>query len=316
MQLDLRELTSDGFFSLARIVGVVLEAWPDHERFLARSFVERDRDIAESSERVSAMILALEGGDLRGACEDYRWTCAELQEEEIEFRRTQRYRCASFVEVEREVYANPAYMRRYLRGLLLSQVLWANHAAVADFYIRRFLAATPPSGSLLEVGPGHGILLGLAAAGGRQASVSGWDVSPTAIALTQRALAKLRVAQPIELETSDILAAPNLSPRFTAIVASELLEHLEKPEAALASFRRLLLPGGRLFVNVPINSPAPDHIYLLRSPDEAVNLVEQNGFRVIEARHFPMGGYTLDRARRLGATISSAMIAEASVPEA
>jgi 2-polyprenyl-3-methyl-5-hydroxy-6-metoxy-1,4-benzoquinol methylase len=315
MQID-RHLESADFPALARIIGAVLELWPEHERFLTRSFGDRDGDVAECSERVGAMILALEGEDLRGACEDYRWTCAKLQEEEIEFRRSLRYRHTSFSEVERAVYSNSDFMKRYLRGLLLSQVLWANHAAVVSFYVNRFLATTLPGGDFLEVGPGHGILLGLAAMGGRQASVSGWDISPTAIQLTQRALEKLGVTQPIQLATGDVLARSESGSHFTAIIASELLEHLEEPEAALIGFRRLLVPGGRLFISVPLNSPAPDHIYLLRSPDEAVSLVERSGFRVVEARHFPMGGYTLDRAQRLGLTISSALIAEPAGSEA
>jgi len=57
--------------------------------------------------------------------------------------------------------------------------------------------------------------------------------------------------------------------------------------AALKATARRLRPGGRLWVNVPINSPAPDHIYLFRTPEEAVDAVQAAGFEVSETAFFP-----------------------------
>lgn len=38
---------------------------------------------------------------------------------------------------------------------------------------------------------------------------------------------------------------------FTAVIAGELLEHLESPEAILPEFARVLQPGGRLLITTP-----------------------------------------------------------------
>src|SRR3712207_7808068 len=51
-------------------------------------------------------------------------------------------------------------------------------------------------------------------------------------------------------------------------VISEVLEHLEQPGQALAFLRDCMTADGRIFINVPLNSPSPDHIYLLSSPED------------------------------------------------
>ena len=93
------------------------------------------------------------------------------------------------------------------------------------------------------------------------------------------------------------------------MVLSEVLEHLEEPVKALAAIRHVMRPNGRLYINVPINSPAPDHIFLLRSPEEAVAFVEQQGFRVERTGFFPATNYSLDAARRHQLTVSVCLIA-------
>jgi 2-polyprenyl-3-methyl-5-hydroxy-6-metoxy-1,4-benzoquinol methylase len=310
LQVGIAQSPSENFPALHRLLAGLLKTWPEHEKFLSRSFKDRSPELLASSDRVARMILDLEGDDLDGLCTDYRWMCARLQDEELEFRRHGRYRHTSFAEVERLVYGNGAFMAPYIRGLLLSQVAWFNHASAIDFYLREFLSSTPVEGRLLEIGPGHGLLLGLAASSGRQAAISGWDISATSIAATEATLRRLGVRQPVALAIHDISRPITAAAAFDSIVLSEVLEHLEEPEAALRHVGKILAPGGRLFVNVPVNSPAPDHIYLLRSPDEALQLLERGGFHVLEARHFPSGGYTLDRATRAAITISSALIAE------
>ena len=62
-------------------------------------------------------------------------------EEELYFCRYHKYRLATFAEAEREVYSNDAYMERYMRGLLITHVLWANHRNPLIYYIETFLPA-------------------------------------------------------------------------------------------------------------------------------------------------------------------------------
>ena len=92
-------------------------------------------------------------------------------------------------------------------------------------------------------------------------------------------------------------------------MCSEVLEHLEDPAAALDVLGKLLAPGGRIFINVPANSPAPDHIYLFRNPEELVQMMEGLGFRVLQTFFAPITGATMERARRQELTISCVVIA-------
>ena len=78
--------------------------------------------------------------------------------------------------------------------------------------------------------------------------------------------------------------------RFGSVVLSEILEHLEDPVGALRAAAAWMRPGAWLWVNVPVNSPAPDHIFLLRTPEEAVELVRTAGFTPVDTAFYPMTG--------------------------
>jgi ubiquinone/menaquinone biosynthesis C-methylase UbiE len=97
--------------------------------------------------------------------------------------------------------------------------------------------------------------------------------------------------------------------QFDAIVMSEVLEHLENPQQALKVLFGLAKPGGLLWLNVPVNSPAPDHIFLLRRPQEARDLVSSVGFQIVETGEFPMNDVEISRAIEKKLTISCAVIA-------
>ncbi|MDR2344171.1 MAG: class I SAM-dependent methyltransferase [Spirochaetaceae bacterium] len=79
---------------------------------------------------------------------------------------------------------------------------------------------------------------------------------------------------------------------YTLILASHLIEHLRRPRSFLAEARRLLAPGGRLFLTTPnIDGFQPrlfagrwrsaifDHLYLF-SAKTLTRLLEQEGFHI------------------------------------
>jgi hypothetical protein len=65
----------------------------------------------------------------------------------------------------------------------------------------------------------------------------------------------------------------------------------------------------RIFINVPINCPSPDHIYHLASPQESRELLIDAGLKILCEEYFPMTGYTMERATKLKATVSCNFIA-------
>jgi 2-polyprenyl-3-methyl-5-hydroxy-6-metoxy-1,4-benzoquinol methylase len=290
--------------ALRRLLDVQLSVWPEHEKFLALRFRSADIEIAD---RIAEMVLRLVD-DPAVLAEDYRWLCGLLYDEELHLRRTGNYRLARFEDAAREVYSNHEFMRRYMNGLLISQVWWENHSRVIDYYSRVFLSQNEMGYSHLEIGPGHGLLLYFAAQDPRAGTVTGWDLSDSSLLATRAALGRLATSKDVRLEKRNLFDAPSAQERYDSIVLSEVCEHLENPEEALASIKQHLAPKGRLFVNVPVNSPAPDHIYLLRTPEEAVQMVENAGYEVVDQCFFPVSGRTEAQARKLQLTISCVIV--------
>lgn len=60
---------------------------------------------------------------------------------------------------------------------------------------------------------------------------------------------------------SDVADVPCAEATFDAIVMSEVLEHVQRPQAAVDSVHRLLKPGGRLILTVPFLFPIHDQPY-------------------------------------------------------
>jgi 2-polyprenyl-3-methyl-5-hydroxy-6-metoxy-1,4-benzoquinol methylase len=294
--------------ALAQLAGGVLAAWPAHRPFLEKRFRDSTPAALAFGEAVAGRVLLLID-DLAEACGDYRWGGDLLFREELQFRRTGRYRRQTAAEVAREVYADGALMKRYFNGLLISQVLLPNHAAVLQTFVEEFLPGNAESYAHLEVGPGHGLMLHYAAGDPRCASVEAWEPSAEGLDATRRCLQKLGAGRPVKLLRKDVTVPPmrDAGP-FTSVVASEVLEHLESPRAALRTLHDILEPGGRLFVNVPLSSPAPDHIYLFRHPCEIAGMVDEAGFRIERTHEFPQQGYTLERALAKAVTVSCVVI--------
>src|SRR6185312_14456912 len=95
--------------NVAKLTGEVLALWPEHARYLEKSFADRDAGFLRHSERLSGMIIALSA----------------------------------------TVYNDKPFMTRYMNGLLLSDVLWVNHCRGLQHYADVFLKGLKPGADLL-----------------------------------------------------------------------------------------------------------------------------------------------------------------------
>ena len=293
--------------SLCRLLEAQLAVFPKHERFLAARFADADEVHLAFTDEIAVLVSRIAEPSIEAICEDYAWLAHVVFEEEVFFRRSGRYRLSRFSDAIEQVYSNAPYMQRYMNGLLATQVWWRNHTDVLQVFRDTFLPRNRRGFSHLEIGPGHGLFLHLAASSAYCACAEGWDISSTSIAATRGALARMGTPGRVSLELSDLFAEHDRT--FDSIVCSEVLEHLEEPAEALRRMRRLLAPEGRLFVNAPVNSPAPDHIYLFRTPEELVDMVRGEGFDVLLTHFAPATGATLERARKNSLTISTVVVA-------
>ncbi|MBF0399313.1 MAG: class I SAM-dependent methyltransferase [Magnetococcales bacterium] len=298
------------FPCLSQIIQSQLREWPAHAAFLEKRFAGMDPLSLARCEELSGLVLVLIEDELDRSCADYHWMCNRLSVEQVYFLRHGSYRLKTFDAVHQQLYGNDLHMARHVRGLLLSQIFWHNHAMAIELFRTAFLAEYTAGGDYLEVGPGHGLFLYFAAREGGFTSLTGWEWSRASIEATQCAVAKLSIRQPLELVQQDVLKAPTALESFDAVVISEVLEHLETPWVALETLYKSLRPRGRIFINIPINSPAPDHLYLWRHPDEVRAFVQQCGFMILREQQLPMTGYTVEQAITGHFTLSSVIIGE------
>ena len=290
-----------------RFLNVQFEVFPRHENYLRLRFRDCDDHELAFMERLAADIAAIVGDQAHIYAEDYRWMAEMVLREEIEFRRTGRYRLSSFDAAQREVYSDRAFMRRYMNGLLMSQLWWRNHTQVMQLFQDIFLPGNRPGYRHLEIGPGHGLFLALAARDVNCGSARGWDVSQTSLDMVRGTFKAVEVKHDVTLELKNMFEPA--SETFDSVTFSEVLEHLEEPRSAVDAIHRLLAPGGRAFINAPVNSPAPDHLTLFRTPEEIVDLVLAAGFKVEHTLFAPTTGATLERARRMSLAISTVVMA-------
>ena len=104
--------------SALAIVKVTLAEWPEHAKFLVKSFQQRTPEMLDATEAAAAAVRKLMAGEDRRFADDYHWTCDQLREEELFFHREGRYRLSTFAQAVAEVYSDADYMRRYMSGLL------------------------------------------------------------------------------------------------------------------------------------------------------------------------------------------------------
>jgi 2-polyprenyl-3-methyl-5-hydroxy-6-metoxy-1,4-benzoquinol methylase len=299
------------------VLDAILKSWPQHERYLRVNIAEREGELLDFSEELSAIICKLgrEGHDgLSSLVEDYRFICEKIVlPEELYFRRNGTYRLRTFEEAFRTVYSDRAFMTRYMNGLLVTDVIWINHCRCMMNYRKEFLPMLREGASLLEIGPGHGLLLYLADAMKNVSTVTAWDVSDASLALAASTLETMAAQRPVTFEKRNIFDASIMNPEFAGlfdgIVLSEVLEHLEDPLKAIEVLHHVCKPGGLVWINVPANSPAPDHLYLVSDISEPVALMKQAGFEVVAEHFYPTSGTTAEKAKAKKLTANCVIIA-------
>lgn len=294
--------------NLSRLIDIQTRVYPESSKLLSRRFAEEDAGGYENLEIIASQVSKLIAGREEQFADDYAWLCKMQTEEELFFRRNGRYRLSTFQEALEQVYANKPFMTRYMNGLLMTQLWWSNHSAVMRYYRGTFLAGNKQGYSHLEIGPGHGLFIYLAASDPRAGHIEGWDISEASADLTREALRTLGLKTLPTLRLQDMFDNP--TGRFDSVVFSEVLEHMEKPGEALDVLRNVLTEDGRLFINMPINSPAPDHLFNTETPEQLVDFIASRGLKVVDAAFFPGTNQSLEKSRAKKLTINCAVIAQ------
>ena len=122
-----------------------------------------------------------------------------------------------------------------------------NDVFVAHFSLYAFAAPYARNGDVLDAGCGTGYGSYYLAREGQAKRVDAVDISPKAIAFCK----KRWFAANLSFSTSDLAGLEKRRARYDLVYASNVLEHVERLDEALAGLARLLKPEGTLFVAVP-----------------------------------------------------------------
>ncbi len=101
-----------------------------------------------------------------------------------------------------------------------------------------------PSGRLLEIGCGKGLLL-------REARTRGYAAEGVELSPSSAEEARLLSSVPIHCEALETFAERQPSAGYDVVVARHVIEHLRDPAGAIRTMHSLLLPGGLLALIVP-----------------------------------------------------------------
>lgn len=152
--------------------------------------------------------------------------------------------------------------------------------------VARYWRLVAPAEKVLDVGCGQGCFGRLKPT--PSAEVFGIDIDPIAVESASRYETTAR----IDLDAGTL---PFEDATFDAAFAKDILEHLSQPWMLLADVKRVLRPGGRLMISVPMEYPRAvwsDYTHVRGYTKEAVaNMLDDCGFLVKHVQ--PMGGIPL-----------------------
>lgn len=289
-----------------RLTEAIIEQFPVHRSFLTAAL---DFATADEIDRLASYLefcVESKGLSLDYLAEGYLTLLGDTLDELTYFRDNGHYRHSTFAAVAETVYHDREYMDRYMYGLAISTFLWPNHVEMARLF-RRTIPGR--SGRYLEVGPGHGFLLLSAMQLGHFAELLGIDVSEASVEQTRSIVEHFQPESPVRIEKRDFFDAGGLAPgSFDAVVAGEVLEHVEQPGIFLRRIAELATDDGYIFVTTCINAPAIDHIFLWRTTDEFEKLITDSGLEIVEPLHLPYEGKTLEEARAEALPINVAYV--------
>ncbi|HWB85336.1 MAG TPA: class I SAM-dependent methyltransferase [Bryobacteraceae bacterium] len=171
---------------------------------------------------------------------------------------------------------------------------WYRRVVLRDHvrFVEQALGSSGARGSLLDVGCGGGLFLGLMRQRGFR--VAGLDFSPEAAGIAWR-------RQHVPAVCGMLLESPVRAESCAGVTMFHVLEHLHDPRAYLIAARGLLVSEGRLVVQVPNAAcwqfrllgrswngvDVPRHLFDFRTGD-LEKLLESCGFEVVRRKYFSL----------------------------
>ncbi|HEX3876701.1 MAG TPA: class I SAM-dependent methyltransferase [Bryobacteraceae bacterium] len=273
--------------TLDRLRTLLLQLAPDLEGMalsLPRNYPDYASVIALPIQLIGFLSEGTEE-NLQRACRGYIQFCQTFKDKQWDFAHNQCYAENDYAQVNEKVYQNLTYMSEvYYPALLFSYLFASNYFAIYRQFSTVFIPLCGDKrGASLEVGVGHGLLSASLLNANTNLVGFGLDVSPVAPEISNRVSAFFHLRNPISTTVGDALAGIPLhnDTPYQVMICAEVLEHLPDPLKLLQNMYAALAEGGILFLTASINMESVDHLYLFRSDDEVLKMIEESGFQVL-----------------------------------
>lgn len=292
------------------LFGIIQEKIPDHAKMISEAMDLLDEHSAKLLQRYID-VCHESSVALDDMAASYLLFVNDTNEEQRHFYETGNYRYKMLAEVVDKVYRNAAYMQQYMVGLAVSTFIWPQHRKYYAFF-KQFIASMAYvedkcGTSYLEVGAGHGLYVSEVVRQDLFARYDILDISETSLAMTQKMTAEFVDKRDIRFIHADFLEFEN-EDRYDVISISEVLEHVETPQAFMDKSRKLLKDNGRLYLTTCINAPEIDHIFLFGAIQEVEKLFESAGLGIEEKLYVPYRNTTVERSERQKLPINVAYV--------
>ena len=231
--------------------------------------------------------------NLRSCVKAYVTICIEFLKLQRQLEKTKSYLYSTEEETLAAVYKNKdLFCGYYLEGLLLTEALWPNHFMLLKNFQDSFLPTLSPETKVLEVGTGMGLYLRYMLKSAPTLNYTGIDISPYSIDFAKRFVSDLQTQKSqlefIQASVTDPNGLRFQSNVFGCVIMGEVLEHIEKPLAALGELIRITKGGGHLFLTTVVFAAAIDHIYLFHNAEEVSQLCVKAGWEIEKTWVYPL----------------------------
>jgi ubiquinone/menaquinone biosynthesis C-methylase UbiE len=110
------------------------------------------------------------------------------------------------------------------------------------------IAAASPSGAVLDVGCGPGQLAVRLGRIAPSLDITGVDISPDMIERAQKRATQLGLTDRVRFQEGDSQSLPFPDDHFDTVVSTLSIHHWDDPELGLREIRRVVKPGGHVFI--------------------------------------------------------------------
>ncbi|MBE0558928.1 MAG: class I SAM-dependent methyltransferase, partial [Proteobacteria bacterium] len=159
---------------------------------------------------------------------------------------------------------------------------WPHHYRMGSRYRNEIIprVRTRSPRLFVEVGTGSAMYTLLTMSALPDVRGIGYDISPHSITFGRRVAKAFGFSDRFTFVEQDAFANPP-EDKADYVVSQEVLEHLEDPLTFCKNLHRILKDDGYAYITAAVTAAHSDHIYLFKTPEELLSMLEGAGFRSV-----------------------------------